>query len=323
MAVEARHWEERMGLHVKTIRPSFVAEIYGIDIARPIAPSLMTQLWDASDAHAVLIFRDQTLTDDEQIAFARNFGQPERYVFSYGAKAKLRLGNPEMADISNLDPATGKPQSGSARHRMVNLGNRLWHTDSSFKLPRGGFSLLYAHVVPPGGPLGAGETEFADTCAAYEALNPQWQVTLEELEAEHSLMHSRAVLGFTDFTAEERAALPSVVQPLVNTHPRTGRKSIYVASHASHILGMDVADGRLLLMELIEQATRTGTYRHEWRIGDLVMWDNRRSLHRGLPFDERFPRDLRRVTTSDGTEPVRPFEAGRARNTALEVQADG
>lgn len=295
-----------MGLRVETIRPGFLAEIGGIDISRPVAPAMMAMLWQASDAHAVLVFRGQTLTDAEQIAFTENFGRPERYVFSYGSSVKLRLQRPEMADISNLDAVTGQPQVGSARHRMANLGNRLWHTDSSFRLPRGGFSLLYAHAVPPPGPLGAGETEFADTCAAYEALSPQRQAMLAELRAEHSLVHSRAVLGFTDFTPEERAALPPVVQPLVNTHPRTGRKSIYVASHASHILGLDVADGRLLLMELIELATRLGTtYRHEWQVGDLVMWDNRRSLHRGLPFDERCPRDLRRVTTSDGTEPAR------------------
>jgi len=159
--------------------------------------------------------------------------------------------------------------------------------------------------VPPPGPLGNGETEFADTCAAYEALSPQRQAMLRDMQAQHSLMHSRAVLGFTDFAPEEHAALPPVVQPLVNTHPRTGRRSVYIASHASHVVGMEVADGRLLLMELIELATRAGnTYRHTWRVGDLVMWDNRRSLHRGLPFDERFPRDMRRVTTSDGTDRV-------------------
>lgn len=129
---------------------------------------------------------------------------------------------------------------------------------------------------------------------------------LENLRAEHSLMHSRAVLGYTDFAPEERAALPAVVQPVVLTHPATGRKSVYVASHASHILDLDVADGRLLLMDLIELATHaTATYRHEWQVGDLVLWDNRRSMHRGLPFDEVHPRDLRRVTTSDGTEPFR------------------
>ncbi len=295
-----------MELRVASIRPGFVAEISGIDLSDPVGPRAMAALWDASDGHAILVFRGQTLTDAQQVAFAENFGEPERYVLSYRHNIKLRLERPEMVDVSNLDAATRQPLTGSARHRMVNLGNRLWHTDSSFKLPRGGFSLLYAHAVPPAGPLGAGETEFADTCAAYEALSPMRQEMLKGMQAQHSLMHSRAILGFTDFAPEEHAALPPVVQPLVNTHPRTGRKSIYVASHASHIVGMDVADGRLLLMELIELATRAGTtYRHEWRVGDLVMWDNRRSLHRGLPFDERYPRDMRRVTTSDGTEPAR------------------
>lgn len=294
-----------MSIRVETIRPGFVAEIGGIDISLPVPAEAMSVLWEAIDEHAVLVFRGQTLTDGEQIAFTKNFGQPERYVFSYGRDARLRLAGPEMVDISNLDATTGKPQTGAARHRMVNLGNRLWHTDSSFRLPRGGFSLLYAHVVPPPGPLGAGETEFADTCAAYESLAPERRSWLEGLRAEHSLMHSRAVLGFTDFAPEERAALPPVVQPLVLTDPRTGRKSIYIASHASHILDMELADGRLLLMDLIERATYASpTYRHEWQVGDLVMWDNRRSLHRGLPFDERSPRDLRRVTTSDGTEPA-------------------
>ena len=291
---------------VQTVHPGFVAEISELDISRPLTPDDMDALWDASDDHAVLIFRGQTVTDAEQISFAENFGRPERYVLSYRNDIKLRLDKPEMVDVSNLDAATGAPLSGAARHRMVNLGNRLWHTDSSFKLPRGGFSLLYAHAVPPAGPLGAGETEFADTSAAYEALNPEKQAMLEGMQAEHYLMHSRATLGFTDFAPEERAALPPVQQPLVITHQRTGRRSIYVASHASHILGMGIAEGRLLLIELLETATRPGTtYRHEWQVGDLVMWDNRRTLHRGLAFDERFPRDLRRVTTSDGTEPKR------------------
>jgi alpha-ketoglutarate-dependent 2,4-dichlorophenoxyacetate dioxygenase len=294
-----------MAVSVTTIRPAFVAEIGGIDISQPLSTDVATALWGVIDAHAVLVFRDQRLTDAEQITFAENFGKPERYVFSYSSAVKLRLKSPEMADVSNLDATTGKPQTGSARHRMVNLGNRLWHTDSSFRLPRGGFSLLYAHAVPPPGPLGAGETEFADTCAAYNSLPPERQGTLEKLRAEHSLMHSRAVLGFTDFAPEERAALPPVVQPLVLADRRTGRKSMYVASHASHILDMEVADGRLLLMELIERVTRaSNTYRHDWQVGDLVMWDNRRSMHRGLPFDEAHPRDLRRVTTSDGTEPA-------------------
>jgi alpha-ketoglutarate-dependent 2,4-dichlorophenoxyacetate dioxygenase len=295
-----------MSIGVTPIRPGFVAEITGIDLTSPLPPAVLSALWDASDLHAVLIFRGAPMTDAQQVAFTENFGRPERYALSYRANIQLRLERPEMVDVSNLDAASGRPQTGTTRHRMVNLGNRLWHTDSSFRRPRGGFSLLHAHAVPPVSPLGAGETEFADTCAAFEALSTERQTALEHLRAEHSLMHSRAVLGFTDFAPEERAALPPVVQPLVNTHAVTGRKSLYLASHASHILDMDVADGRLLLMELTELATRFGTtYRHEWRTGDLVMWDNRRTLHRGLPFDERFARDMRRVTTSDGTEPRR------------------
>jgi len=291
-----------LSISVTTIRPGFVAEIGGLDLSRPIPPADMEALWDASDANAVLVFRGNNLTDAQQVVFTENFGRPERYVLSYRNNVKLRLQRPEMVDVSNLDAATGQPQTGSARHRMVNLGNRLWHTDSSFRLPRGGFSLLYAHAVPPAG----GETEFADTEAAFDALPPERQAMLENLRAEHSLMHSRATLGFTDFAPEERAALPPVVQPLVNTHPRTGRKSLYLASHAAHIMDMDVADGRLLLIELSEIATRAGTtYRHEWHVGDLVLWDNRRTMHRGLAFDERYPRDMRRVTTSDGTEPAR------------------
>lgn len=290
--------------HVQTIRPGFVATLSGLDLSCPLPDGAMEALLATSDAHAVLVFRDQSLTDAQQIAFAENFGRAERYVLSYRRNIRLRLDRAEMVDVSNLDAETGRPQTGAARHRMVNLGNRMWHTDSSFKLPRGGFSFLYAHAVPPPGPLGGGETEFADTCAAYEALAAERQAMLDQMRAEHSLMHSRAVLGFTDFAPEERAALPPVSQPLVMTHPRTGRKSIYVASHASHVEGMEVAEGRLLLMELLELATRAGTtYCHEWQVGDLVLWDNRRTLHRGLPFDERFPRDLRRVTTSDGTEP--------------------
>jgi alpha-ketoglutarate-dependent 2,4-dichlorophenoxyacetate dioxygenase len=290
-------------MRITTIRPGFVAEVRDLDLTGPVP---MDALWEASDAHAVLVFPGQSLTDAQQVAFTERFGQPERYALSYRNKITLRLERPEMVDVSNLDAATGRPQAASSRHRMVNLGNRLWHTDSSFRLPAGGFSLLYAHAVPPPGPLGAGETEFADTCAAHESLSSERQAMIAHLRTEHSLMHSRALLGFTDFAPEERAALPPVEQPLVRTHPHTGRKSLYLASHASHILEMDVADGRLLLMELTDLATRLGNvYRHGWRVGDLVLWDNRRTMHRGLSFDERYPRDMRRVTTSDGTEPMR------------------
>ena len=212
----------------------------------------------------------------------------------------MRLSQPEMVDVSNLDAATGKPQDRHARHRMVNLGNRLWHTDSSFKQMRGALSMLYAHAVPPSG----GETEFGDCRTAYDRLPAATQQQIDSLQAQHSLMHSRATLGFADFTPEEQAALPPSVHPLVSVNRTTGRKAIYIASHASHVLDMPVAEGRLLIADLIEAATKPDlVYRHAWQVGDLVVWDNRCTLHRGMPFDESYPRDLRRVTTSDVTSP--------------------
>lgn len=292
-----------MALHIRPIRPRFVAEVSGVDLAMPLEGATAAALRAAADEHGVLVFHGQRLSDAQQIAFTENFGEPERSALSYRNNIKLRLGKPEIVDVSNLDAASGQPQAKAARHRMVNLGNRMWHTDSSFRLPAGGFSLLYAHAVPPPGELGNGETEFADTRAAYESLSPARRAMLAAMEAEHSLMHSRATMGFTDFTPEERAALPPVRQPLVRTNPRTGRKALYVASHAAHIIGMEVPEARLLLAELIEHITqRENVYRHVWQVGDLVMWDNRATLHRGLSFDETHARDLRRVTTKDGTD---------------------
>jgi alpha-ketoglutarate-dependent 2,4-dichlorophenoxyacetate dioxygenase len=286
-----------MTVRVEQVHPLFVAEARGVDVSRPLDAATAAALQDAIDRYAVLVIRGQMLVDDQQIRFAQHFGEPERYVLSYRKNIKLRLEKPEMVDVSNLDAATAKPLQGDARHRMVNLGNRLWHTDSSFRLPCGGLSMLYAHAVPPAG----GETEFADLRAAYEALPAATKERIDGLEAEHSLMHSRALLGFTDFAPEEHAALPPVRQPLVRVHPRTGRKALYLAAHASRIIDMPVAEGRLLLMELTEHATqRQFVYRHVWRVGDLVIWDNRCTMHRGMPFDEGFARDLRRVTTKDG-----------------------
>ena len=284
---------------LRELHPGFATEVMGLDIGVPLPDATVAALQDAIDAAGVLVFRGQHLDDDTQIAFARRFGQPERYVLSYRPGIKLRLAQAEMVDVSNLDAATGAPQARDSRHRMVNLGNRLWHTDSSFRSPRGALSMLYAHAVPPKG----GETEFGDCRTAFDRLPAAMQQQIEPLQAEHSLMHSRAVLGFTDFSSEERAALPAAVHPLVSVNPRTGRKSVYVASHASHVLGMPVAEGRLLLADLTEAATRPDlVYHHEWKVGDLVIWDNRCTLHRGLAFDESFPRDLRRVTTSDVIE---------------------
>ncbi|MDX2155308.1 MAG: TauD/TfdA family dioxygenase [Hyphomicrobiaceae bacterium] len=294
-----------MGIAIRPIQPRFVAEISGIDISRPLDRETTMTIEAAIEDNGVIVFRDQSLSDDQQIAFARLLGEPERYVLSYRKGIKLRLGSPEMVDVSNLDADTGRPQHGETRHRMINLGNRLWHSDSSFRLPCGGLSMLFAHAVPPSG----GETEFADTRAAFDALPEESRGKLVTLSAEHSLMHSRATLGFTDFSPEERSALPPVRQPLVRSFGRAGRKALYLGAHASHIVGMPVPEGRMMLLELLEHATqRQFVYRHTWRVGDMVLWNNRCTLHRGMPFDETHARELRRVTTNDETA-ARPLAA--------------
>lgn len=287
-------------MRLAPLHPLFAAQVSGLDLATALDDSIIAALRDALDRYAVLVFPGQRLDDAAQVAFAGRFGPPERYVLSYRPGIQLRLSRPEMVDVSNLDAASGAPQTGDARHRMVNLGNRMWHTDSSFRSPRGDLSMLYAHAVPPSG----GETEFVDMRVAYDRLSDDMKSQIETLTAEHSLMHSRAVLGFTDFTPEERAALPAARHRLVRVNPRTGRKSVYIASHASHVVDLPVADGRLLLMALAEVATTPDMiYRHAWRVGDLVVWDNLGTMHRGLAFDESQARDLRRVTTSEVVVP--------------------
>lgn len=287
-----------MSIKFTRLHPLFVGEVQGLDISRPHDTATVDALRQAIDDHAVLVFRSQQLSDAQQIQFARHLGEPERYALSYRNNIKLRLSSPEMVDVSNLDVDSGKPLSGNARHRMVNLGNRLWHSDSSFRLPCGGLSMLFAHAVPPSG----GETEFADARAAYDELPAAMREKIAKLQAEHSLMHSRDKLGFTDFAPEERAALPPVLQPLIRSFGRSGRKSLYLGSHASHIIGMPIPEGRLMLLDLLEHATqRKFVYRHQWRVGDMVLWNNRCTLHRGMPYDETYARDLRRVTTKDDT----------------------
>jgi alpha-ketoglutarate-dependent 2,4-dichlorophenoxyacetate dioxygenase len=287
--------EELMNLHVTQLHPLFVGEVSGIDLARPLAEETVAEIAAAIDRYAVLIFHGQTLDDDSQLAFARRFG-PIEPPQTYSGARRLR---PEFADVSNLD-SDNRPRVPGDRRRMGALGNRLWHTDASFRRVPGALSMLYAHAVPAPGPKGDGDTEFADLRAAWDALPEAMQEMIEPLVAEHSIFHSRALIGFTDFTDEERAAMPPVPQRLVRRHPGSGRKNLYLASHASHIIGWPVPDGMLLLRELIEHATQPEfVYRHAWRQGDLVIWDNRCTMHRGRAYDETQPRDLRRITTQD------------------------
>jgi alpha-ketoglutarate-dependent 2,4-dichlorophenoxyacetate dioxygenase len=285
-----------VSITVQPIHPNFVAEISGIDLAQPLKAADRDAIETAIDRYAVVVFRDQTLTDDRQLAFARHFGP----IHASAQKArhhsiKHRLELDEVADISNLD-ADNKVMDANHRRRLDWLANRLWHTDASFRAVPGALSMLYAHVVPAQG----GDTEFADLRAAYDALPDVTKKKIEGLVAEHSIWHSRGQLAVTQFTPEELASLPPVPQRVVRTHPGSKRKTLYIAAHASHIIGMPVADGRLLLMDLIEHATqRQFVHAHRWRKGDLVIWDNRCTMHRARPFDATEVRDLRRVTTRD------------------------
>lgn len=285
-----------MSITVAPITPSFVAEISGIDLARPLHPADRDAIEEAINRFAVVVFRGQKLTDAQQIDFAAEFGP----IHAPGQRArhtgiKHRLARPELADISNLD-GDGKVLEVNARRRLDWLANRLWHTDASFRAVPGALSLLYAHVVPDEG----GDTEFADLRAAYDALPHSMKQRLEGLVAIHSIFHSRGQLDVTTYSPEELANLPPVPQRVVRTHPGSHRKTLYLAAHASHIEGMPVPDGRLLLMDLMEHATQKPfCHSHKWREGDLVIWDNRCTMHRARPFDTTKVRDLRRVTTRD------------------------
>ncbi|HZQ01566.1 MAG TPA: TauD/TfdA family dioxygenase [Reyranella sp.] len=285
-----------MSITVKPLHPDFVCEISGIDLARELKPADRDAIEAAINRYAVVVFHDQKLSDDQQIAFSSHFGP----IHSSAQRArhqsiKHRLQRTEIADISNLD-GDGKVLDVNARRRLDWLANRLWHTDASFRAVPGALSLLYAHVIPAEG----GDTEFADLRAAYDALDDATKKKLDGLIAIHSIFHSRGQLDVTKYTAEELASLPPVPQRVVRTHPGSHRKTLYLAAHASHIEGMAVPDGRLLLMDLMEHATqRQFVHAHKWRQGDLVIWDNRCTMHRARPFDTIEVRDLRRVTTRD------------------------
>jgi alpha-ketoglutarate-dependent 2,4-dichlorophenoxyacetate dioxygenase len=286
-----------MSLSVRPLHPRFVGEVGGVDIGRPLDTATVAALWQAIDRYAVLVFRGQMLDDERQMDFARQFGELE-LPRSGRADVKRRL-RPEMSDISNLDEQGQLRRRDDAR-RFDQLGNRLWHTDGSFRRIPAALSMLYAHRVPRPGPLGDGETEFADLRAAYDALPAATKAEIADLVALHNIAWSRAQLGFTELLFGEKDVLPPVPQRLVRVHPGSKRKTLYLAAHASEIVGWPLPDGRLLLRDLIEHATRPEfVYRHAWREGDLVIWDNRCTMHRGRAFDEREVRDLRRVTTRD------------------------
>ena len=281
-----------MSVTTRQIGPCFAAEMEGLDLGKPLSPDEVAAVHAGMDKYAVLVFRNQKIDDDQQLAFTRGLGDLERTAnASLRAADEYRLPT-TFADVSNLDQHH-KVFAREDRRRLFAIGNRLWHSDSSFKVIPAKYSLLHAHSVPSKG----GNTEFAYMPGAYDALDADTKAEIEGLICEHSQIFSRQQIGFTDFTEEERARFKPVRQSLVRRHPVTGRKSLYLSSHAGMILGWPLPEARLLLRDLVEHATqREFVYSHKWRVGDLVMWDNRQTMHRARPFPAHEPRDMRRTT---------------------------
>jgi len=289
-----------MALTFRRLHPHFAAEVSPVDLRRVHHAETLAAIRAGMDEYAVLVFREQPFTDTEQLDFAQQLDGVLHTKLGISALQKNRLGNEALGDISNLDE-NGEIMKSDNRRRMYGLGNRLWHTDASFQDPAGRYSMLSAKVVPP---VDA-DTEYADMRAAYDALPEEEKARLEGLRVHHSIAYSRQTLGF-EFSESEQDALKGAIHPLVRTIPRSKRRSLYVASHASRIIDWPVPEGRLLLRDLIEHATRPEfVYRHQWHVGDLVIWDNRATMHRARAFDDaKYRRELRRVTTLDVEQPV-------------------
>ena len=283
-----------MTLAIRQIHPHFVGEVSGIDLTRPLAPDQVAALEAGMDRYAVLVFHDQHLTDEQQMAFTRNFGAIENARggnITRPEQQRLPVG---MNDVSNLDKDQ-KPFARDDRRRLFNLGNQLWHSDSSFRAIPAKYSLLSCRLPAEHG----GNTEFADMRAAYDALDAATKTELQGLICEHSLMYSRGSLGFTELTEEERAAFRPVRQSLVRVHPVSGRKSLYLSSHIGTIVGWPRPEAMAFIRDLAEHATQPAfVHVHRWRQWDLVMWDNRQTMHRVRRFDDTKPRDMRRTTVA-------------------------
>jgi len=279
---------------IRQIHPVFVGEVSGVDLRKTLTRDEVAAIEAGMDRYAVLVFHDQNITDDQQMAFTQNFGEIENAKggnITKDNEYRLKKG---MVDVSNLDKE-GRPLARDDRRRMFNLGNRLWHSDSSFRAKPAKYSILSARTVANEG----GNTEFADMRNAYDTLDAKTRALVDDLICEHSLIYSRGSMGFSELTDDEKAMMKPVRQRLVRTHPVTGRKSLYLSSHAGTIMGWLVPESRDLLRDLNEHATqRENVYIHRWRQYDLVIWDNRQTMHRVRRFDETQPRDMRRTTVA-------------------------
>lgn len=284
-----------MAVDIHPITPGFAAEVGDVDLSKGLAGDDLEAVKQAFWTYSVLVFPDQHLTAEQHLAFAQHFGPSEASIGAHMKDIPTRI-RAELADVSNLD-AEGRMWGREARQRMFQLGNRLWHTDSSFKQLPALASALYARSIAPVG----GHTEFADLRAAWDALPDDLKARAQGRIAEHSIFNSRAKLGFTEWTETELKAMPPVLQAVVRTIPQNGRRSLYLASHMGRILGLPDDEARALTDTLVAHATqRQFVYTHRWRVHDLVIWDNRCTMHRGTPFDDlRWARDVQRATVSD------------------------
>ncbi len=290
-----------MTITLNPLHPVIGAECSGVDISRALTREEAAAIDAGMDRYAVLVFRQGTpLTTEQQKAFTLNFGESEAPYTQIQAAHGVRWNNPALADISNLTPSGGLLDRDD-RKRLSGLGNRMWHSDSSYKAIPARYSLLSAHVLPPEG----GDTQFADMRAAYDMLDARTKTVIEDLVCEHSRIFSKGALGIP-FTEKELHDFAPVRQRLVRTHRVTGRKSLYLSSHAGHIVGWPAPEAQILLRELTEHATQQEfVYTHRWQVGDLVMWDNRTTMHRARAYDDMvYPRDLRRTTVTDGVPTV-------------------
>lgn len=284
-----------MALNFQQLHPTFMAQASAIDLRTCRDEAVLAQIRAAMTQYGVLVFRDQTFSNEEQVEFARRLDGELHAKTSSSVLSKNRFGNEALTDISNVG-GDGNILDAQDRRRMNGISNRIWHTDASFEEPAGRYSMLYARNIPPV----RADTEFADMRAAFEALDQDTQTMIASLHAYHSIVYSRHTMGF-DFSPEEQAKLPGATHPLVRTIAGSTRKSLYLASHAAHIVEWDIPEGRLLLKDLIEHATRQAfVHSHCWALGDLVIWDNRTTMHRARPFDDKkYKRELTRVTTLD------------------------
>ena len=286
-----------MALTFQPLTQIFAAEVRGLDLTIPLSRADVHAINAGMNEYAVLVFRNQPLTAQQQLNFASSFG-PLDIGFKRVFKRPERLGDERLIDISNVD-ADGKVTRRDSAKNLSNFANQLWHSDSSFMNPRAAYSMLHCVIKPSWG----GDTEFADLRHAYDRLDERTRAEIQGLQAEHYALHTRILLGDDAYTDEQKKSIPPAIWPIADTHPGSGRKVLFVGVHARQILGWPTAESRMYLQDLLEHATRREfVYVHKWQPGDLVIWDNRSTLHRGRRYDIAERRELRRTTINDTPE---------------------